>query len=126
MRAKLMLMVLAGTLAAPALSLADGTQSSLTWQMRSFHHNAVEVQFYSNSRKHVWPAPGRVYAIRDYAVHTYTTPCIKGEKVCYGAWVAGSGTTYWGTGKDGRLGCADCCYTCNGSTTPIRNLNERR
>lgn len=121
MRGKLLMFALVAACTAPAMSLAE----TLTWKMRSYHRNAVEVQFYSESRNHVWPGVGRVYALRDYDIHTYRISCIQGEKICYGAWVAGDATSYWGVGKDNRSGCRDCCYTCDGGITPIRNLNER-
>lgn len=124
MRDKFLLLLLAALLIAPAVSFAQ--EQTLTWKIRSYHRHAVEVQFYSNNRNHVWPGVGRVYALKDYDVHTYRISCVQGEKVCYGAWVAGDSTSYWGTGRGGKQGCSDCCYTCNGGTTPIRNLNERR
>lgn len=124
MRAKYLSLALAATFAVSAVSIAQG--ETLTWQMRSYHRNAVEVQFYSQNRNHMWPSSGRVYALDDYKVHTFRISCVQGEKICYGAWVAGDSTSYWGAGKGGKHGCNDCCYTCNGGTTPIRNLNERR
>ncbi|HTE14624.1 MAG TPA: hypothetical protein VK642_06070 [Burkholderiales bacterium] len=119
---KLIVFALAATFIAPAFSFAQ----SMTWKIRSYHKNQVQVEFYSNNRNYVWPGRNQVYSIRDYDVHTYNLNCVKGEKVCYGAWLTGDASTYWGAGKGGKQGCNDCCYICNGGTTPIRNLNERR
>ena len=56
----------------------------------------------------------------------YKISCIKGEKVCYGAWLQGNSSRYWGVGKGNQQKCADCCYTCGGNTvTKVHNLNER-
>jgi len=117
---KLIVLALAAMFLAPAFTFAQ----SLTWKIQSFDQKIVDVQFYSTNRKHVWPSNNTVYTIKDYGVHTYKLSCIENEKICYGAWVRGKASSYWGKGKDGRQGCNDCCYTCNGGTTPIRKLND--
>ncbi len=99
---------------------------NLTFQVRSFHKNQVDIAFYSDSRKGFrWPGDARAWIIKDYDVHNYSLNCINGEKVCYGAWVRNSNSTYWGTGEDGAHRCESCCFVCNGGTTPVLNLNAR-
>ena len=115
-------LVLAGIFTAPAFSLAQ--TKTLTWKIQSFDKKVVDVQFYSTNRKHVWPTNSTVYSIDDYGVHTYRISCIENEKICYGAWVRGKSSSYWGAGKDGKHRCNDCCYTCNGGTTPVKKLND--
>jgi len=98
---------------------------TMTWNIRTFDKHAVDVSFYSQNRKAVWPGNGRVFTIKDYKVHSFKLNCIAGEKICYGAWVRGASRDYWGKGKGGRHICTDCCYTCeDGLKTPIINLNE--
>lgn len=105
----------------PSMALAD----SMTWRIRAFDKHAVDVSFYSQNRKAVWPGDGKVYTIRDYDVKTFKLSCIAGEKICYGAWVRGSSKEYWGVGQANRNRCTKCCYTCeDGFVTPIQNLNE--
>jgi hypothetical protein len=47
-----------------------GTSSAradtMTWQLRSFSKNAVEVKFFSSNRRVVWPTATTHYDIKDY------------------------------------------------------------
>lgn len=111
-----------------ALWLASGLASAetLTFKVRSFHQNQVDIAFYSKNRGNTsWPGGGKVWTIKDFAVHDYKLNCVAGEQICYGAWVRGADGTYWGTGHGGKRGCKSCCYTCNGGTTVVNNLNTR-
>jgi hypothetical protein len=118
---KFVLITLATALLVPASSFAE----SLHWKFRSYHKNAVELSFYSQNRNLEWPGNGRVHVLRDYDVHNYSLNCVKGEKICYGAWVQGASSSYWGGGQGGKQACSSCCYTCNGGQTPVINLNAR-
>lgn len=104
-------------------SVETSSADSLTWQIRSEHPNAVAVEFYSQNRNHVWPGGGKVYVIKDWDTHTYRLSCHSGEKICYGAWVRGRKSTYWGVGNNNRNRCSRCCYTCGGGTTRVQVLN---
>lgn len=92
---------------------------NLTWTVTSDHPNIVDVEFYSQSRNVSWPGNGRVYVIDDWDAHTYSLSCNRGERICFGAWVRGRSSTYWGVGSGGRNSCADCCAIC-GAGTPDR------
>lgn len=118
---KLVLITLATALLVPASSFAE----SLNFKMRSYHKNVVQLKFYSQNRPNEWPGNGKVYVLRDYDVHEHRLDCVKGEKICYGAWVEGASSTYWGSGRGDKQGCPSCCYTCNGGQTPVINLNAR-
>jgi hypothetical protein len=107
---------------APVSAMAEA--SSITFKMRSFSKYAVEVNFFSKSRNNVWPSSKTVYVIRNYDVASYKLSCLQGERICYGAVVKGNSKRYWGVSTTGKQGCSNCCYTCNGGTTPINNLNE--
>lgn len=112
---------LATTLLAPTSAFAE----SLTFNVRSFHKNQVDVAFYSQSRGVKWPSGGTGWIISDYEVHNYKLNCIRGEKICYGAWVRGSGAFYWGVGEGDKYSCPKCCYVCDGGSTPTINLNAK-
>jgi len=117
--------LLAAALAALLLAPAFASAENLTFKVRSFHKNQVDIAFYSQNRNHEWPGGGKVWVIKDYEVHDYKLNCVKGEKVCYGAWVRGTNRTYWGSGQGGKQRCDSCCFVCNGGTTPVMNLNAR-
>lgn len=98
---------------------------TISWKIRAFDKHAVDVAFYSKSRKVEWPGGGKVWTIKDFKVHDYKINCVDGEKVCYGAWVRGNDKRYWGVGHYGKAGCKGCCYTCGANTvTPVLNLNQ--
>ena len=78
----------------------EEARTTLTWSLRSYHPNIVHVQFYSLDRDALWPANDRVYTLNDSEVHEMTIRGQPGERVCYGAWVAGNPSISWGTGKD--------------------------
>src|SRR5262245_40564862 len=95
--------IAAALLATPSFSQTERQNSSspnqLTFRVKSMHANKVQISYYSQTRRnHAWPGGGQVYPLNDYNVHTHTLNCTPGEKICYGAWVTGSGTKYWGVG----------------------------
>lgn len=117
---------LAAALVAAVIAPSAASADTLTYKMRSFSQNAIEIAFYSQNRRTEWPGGGKVYVNRTYDVVSYPLSCVKGEKICYGAWLKGNSSRYWGVGQGNKQKCTDCCYTCNGTTaTPIRDLNER-
>lgn len=101
-------------------ALAD----DVTFIMRNSHPNAVELELYSQDREHVWPGGNEVYYLDDGETKEIPLSCEGGEKICYGAWVAGDKGTFWGTGPDNGERCEDCCYTCTGGQTEEINLTE--
>ena len=109
-------LVLASALGIFGAALIQPSQSSagtLEWDVKSNHPNRVQIAFYSRSYKREWPGHGKVWGLNDYGTHTYRLECTTGEKVCFGAWLTGSGKTYWGVGFKGKNGCEHCCYTCD-------------
>jgi hypothetical protein len=113
----------------PFLGIAGSNAAradSMTWQLRSFYPIAVEVKFFSQNRKAVWPTATTHYDIKDNKTHSFKLNCLEGEQVCYGAGASGNLKRYWGKSTDGTKACADCCYTCKGNTTTkVLNLNEQ-
>ena len=71
---------------------------SLNFRIKSDYHKILHLKFFSRDYKTVWPARDRVYVIDDYEYHDYSLNCEYGEKICYGAWVKGDKSTYWGIG----------------------------
>lgn len=104
-------------------SFASAT--SMTWRFRAFDKYQVDVKMWSKNRNNVWPSSTTVWTLKDFNVHSLRITCVSGEKICYGAFVRGNSKKYWGVGANGKLGCANCCFTCQeGFVTPIMNLNE--
>jgi hypothetical protein len=76
---------------------------TLTFRIVSEHPNVVHVQIYSLDRNHVWPSADRVFVVKDNNVNEMTIEALPGEKVQFGAWVAGNPDAgWWGVGKDNK------------------------
>lgn len=122
---KKVMLALLVLIAAQTVAAGAAMAESMVWKFRSHHPNIVDVQLYASARNHVWPGNGRVWSLKDYAAHSVSINCVRGDKVCYGAWVRGTESSYWGGGRNNRKNCSSCCYICgNTSQTPIINLNR--
>lgn len=109
-----------------SLGAVAAKADTMTWKIRSFSQYAVDVAFYSQNRRNIWPSTTTTYVVRNYDVASFPLSCIRGEKICYGAAVRGNANHYWGQGIGGKQACKGCCFTCDGVTvTPVMNLNER-
>lgn len=108
----------------PGLGASPAAAGEVTIRLQSNAKNVVDVQFYATGRRNVWPAPDKVYSIEDYKVHQYALSCQAGEQICYGAWLRGRNSTYWGVGDGNRHRCERCCFRCNGQVTDVMHLNE--
>lgn len=110
--------VLVSAFFTPPVQSANAEQ--FTFRVQSDYPHIVNIAFYSQSRKRfAWPGWDRHWSIKDYDVHRYNLTCQYGEKICYGAWVKGKQTTYWGVGIYSEEGCRGCCYTCNGGNSKL-------
>jgi hypothetical protein len=118
-----MVLVLGLIVAQAVAGAMPAAAQTMVWKFRNHHPNIVDVQLYSSARGHVWPGNGQVWTLRDGDVHRATISCVAGEKVCYGAWVRGTESSYWGGGRNNRQSCSSCCYICRNVETPIINLN---
>ncbi|MBX9589575.1 MAG: hypothetical protein K2X43_09735 [Hyphomonadaceae bacterium] len=89
-----------------------GSATTMTWTVKSMYQYKVQIAFYSRERNHEWPGSGQAWDLNDYNNHTYTLNCQRGEKICFGAWVTGNASKYWGVGFGGKQGCSSCCFHC--------------
>ena len=97
-----------------------------TFKVRSLHPNGVQIKFYSQTRKgHQWPTSKTAWNLLDEA-HALSMTCNKGEKICWGAWVKGTGRPEWGARVGGTDDCKGCCFTCKDlETSGVLTLNVR-
>ena len=95
-----------------------GAATQQTWTVKSMYQYKVQIAFYARERNHEWPGNGQAWDLNDYNNHTYTLNCRRGEKICFGAWVTGNSSKFWGVGFGGKQGCASCCFVCGQQPQP--------
>lgn len=95
-----------------------GGTASMVWTVKSMYQYKVQIAFYSRERNHEWPGNGQAWDLNDYNNHSYTLNCRRGEKVCFGAWVTGNSSKFWGVGFGGKQGCGSCCFVCGQQPQP--------
>jgi hypothetical protein len=122
LRSAVAVAVATACLAPVGASFADA--ADVTFVMRNSHQFRVQVELYSQTRNHVWPGNNKVYILDDSETKRIPLSCESGEQICYGAWVDGDATTYWGVGPNNKENCEDCCYICQGGNTETINLVE--
>src|SRR5262245_1227828 len=81
-----------------------GGATTQTWTVKSMYQYKVQIAFYARERNHEWPGNGQAWDLNDYNNHTYTLNCRQGEKICFGAWVTGNASKFWGVGFGGKQG----------------------
>lgn len=104
------------------IPLGAAQAQNMIWKFRSDHPNVVDVELYSQDRDYVWPGNDQVFSLDDGNVRNVPINCRDGEKICYGAWVRGNTSTYWGTGPRNQQRCDDCCSVCGDGDPPMRVL----
>ncbi len=107
---------------AMALTATAAKADNIVWSIQSEHPNIVSLEFYSQDYNRAWPGGGEVYILDDWDAKSFNLQCSTGELICYGAWVRGDSSTYWGVGIDDSQYCSDCCYYCGERTDPITLL----
>ena len=95
-----------------------GAATQQTWTVKSMYQYKVQIAFYARERNHEWPGNGQAWDLNDYNTPTYTLNCRSGEKICFGAWVTGNASKFWGVGFCGKQGCTSCCFFCGQQPQP--------
>lgn len=95
-----------------SVSMHPARASSLVFKMTNKDSYDMQVEFYSESRKHVWPGGNKVFVLRRGGTQRFALNCNAGEKICYGTWRTNGDDTYWGSGHDDRQHCSNCCFIC--------------
>jgi Putative Ig domain len=103
--------------------------SSMTIQMEESsdcNNVAIYFKFFDETDNLVWPAPPNAYFF-PYSNEAYSTTisCQTGAQICYGGsfYTNTEQPDYWGVGINNDESCANCCYTCENTTTPVNILN---
>lgn len=95
-----------------AMPAHGGDQSEITFRFTNQAASPVLVRLYSADRDLTWPRDGQLFILADRAPRKFAVGCELGEQICYGAWVEGDFTRFWGAGHEGKAVCDDCCRIC--------------
>jgi hypothetical protein len=114
----LVLAVAGGSVLSSTMTMAQTS----TWRVQNDRAEPVQLEFYSQNRKAMWPGNGKAYALYDRRTYRYVLDCYPGERICMGAWVAANTTRYWGVGPKNKYSCSACCFYCDGTVTPKQVL----
>jgi hypothetical protein len=98
-------------------SFSPALGDEVSFIMRNEHPNAIELELYGQSRDHIWPGNDEVYLLDDGETKEISLSCESGESICYGAWISGDQSTFWGVGPGNKDTCTNCCYVCTGGET---------
>jgi hypothetical protein len=85
---------------------------SLVFKMTNKDRYNMQVEFYSESRKHVWPGGNKVFVLGSGSTQRFALTCNPGEKICYGTWRTIGDELHWGAGQNDREHCNNCCFFC--------------
>jgi hypothetical protein len=100
------------TLALASLAAGGSLAEEMSLTLQNPQSTPLQVELYSRARAHNWPEGGASYEIGPGATQSFQLSCTDGESICYGAWVPGSESTYFGVGQDAIESCEHCCFTC--------------
>jgi hypothetical protein len=93
-------------------SVHPARAASLVFNITNKDRYDMQVEFYSESRKHVWPGGNEVFILRHGRTQRFALNCNPGEKICYGSWRAIGDAIHWGAGRNDREHCDNCCFVC--------------
>jgi hypothetical protein len=103
-------LLLAVALLLPTATIANAEE--ITFKINNDYDKDIQIEFYSQNRSHAWPGGNKAYNLEASDSNSYKLACQQGEKICYGAWVKGNSSTYWGVGLNGKYSCDACCQVC--------------
>lgn len=115
----LCLLVVAGAGVLPA----SADTAVMNWIITNKSQYQAQVSFYAQSRRAEWPSHGRAWDLFDHRAHRFSLNCLRGEKICYGAFVYKTHARSWGVGFNNSKSCRNCCAIC-AETTIERSLGN--
>lgn len=105
-------------------ALTPALADEMAFYLRNNHARAVVVELYSQATPgKVWPGGDQVYLLEKGEKKSVPITCESGEEICYGAWLYGDASRFWGVGPDNVQACEDCCVVCKPKWTKTVDLS---
>lgn len=108
------------SLAAMLLTAGAAQADDMGFVFQNEHDKAVAIELHGKDQ--VWPGGDKVYLLDAGSIKEVTVSCNPGEKICYGAWIAGNDSIPFGVGPDNNRSCSNCCYICVAHTMETIDL----
>jgi hypothetical protein len=115
-------MVIAVLVMFPANTAYTYGDDTIQWLFTNHTDETIQIEFTTDPPNRVWPGDNKAYTIPPHSTQSKTLNCVSGQKICYGGWIKGNFTKYWGAGNNGDYNCDNCCAKC-GSANPHIGLN---
>lgn len=91
--------------------------AEMTFFMKNQNPRAVVVELFGQETGTRWPGNDKVFLLEKTERKSVPIECRAGEKICYGAWLNGNDSVFWGVGPDNDEPCDTCCSICVEKTT---------
>lgn len=100
------------TVALSCLAALPAAAADMTFFLDNKTGTSIAVELSSKMTGTRWPGGDKVYGLDKGEYKAVGIKCQEGERICYGAWIAGNDGVTWGVGPDFDQPCGDCCTVC--------------
>lgn len=115
-------MVFSSVLAMPAHVL-PAQADEMNFYLKNQQDRGVAVELFSQDRDAVWPGGNKVYFLEAREKKSVPVSCQAGERICYGAWINGDDSIFFGVGPDNdQPPCEYCCFLCVAKSTQVISI----
>lgn len=106
-----------------AVAVPSAQADELSFRFTNQVSAPVLVKLFSSDRLKEWPDDGSLFILADRSPRKFSIGCELGERICYGAWIEGDFSRYWGAGHEGKRECDNCCEICEiPSKSPLHQV----
>jgi hypothetical protein len=99
--------------------------ADMNFYMKNQQDRGVAVDLFSHDRDAVWPGDDKVYFLDSREKKSVPISCEAGERICYGAWINGDDSIFFGVGPDNdQPPCEYCCFLCVEKSTQVISITK--
>jgi hypothetical protein len=99
--------------------------ADMNFYMKNQQDRGVAVELFSHDRDAVWPGDDKVYFLDSREKKSVPISCEAGERICYGAWINGDDSVFFGVGPDNdQPPCEYCCFLCVEKSTQVISITK--
>jgi hypothetical protein len=115
----------AAVLALAAPAIAPAFAADMNFYMKNQQDRGVAVVLFGQDRDVEWPGGDKAYFLDGREKKSVPVTCEAGERICYGAWINGDDTRFFGVGPDNdQPPCEYCCVICVAKSTKVISISK--